>query len=311
MDRFDAMQAFVRVVDTGSFTRAATSLQTSRTRVTQLVQHLETRLRVKLLNRTTRRVATTADGAAYYARATRLLADLDDAETSLSVAAASPRGRLRVDVPSALASLLLLPALPDFHARYPDIQLHLGASDRAVDLIGEHVDCVLRGGMPTAPGEQSLVARHVGDLTLGVFAAPAYLARAGTPAHPRALLEAAHSTIGFLSARTGQVLPGELRRGDEHVVLRGRHILAVDDGNASIAAGIAGLGVLWLPDYMAAAPLARGALVRLFEDWHSAPMPMYLAYPPNRHVSAKLRVFIEWVVALMAERMPVLPRPHP
>ena len=125
MGRIDAMQAFVRVVETGSFTRAADTLQSSRTRVTQPVQQLEAHLQLKLLHRTTRKVGVTEDGAAYYERVVRLLAELDDAETSLSAASASPRGRLRVDVPAPLANLLLVPALPEFHARYPEIQLDL------------------------------------------------------------------------------------------------------------------------------------------------------------------------------------------
>ncbi len=166
MDRFDAMQAFVRVVETGSFTKAALTLHMSKTTVTQLVQQLEARLRVKLLNRTTRQVHVTADGAAYDERAVRLLVDLDDAETSLSSATAAPRGRLRVDVPSPLARMLLVPAFPELHARYPDLQIEMGVSDRMVDLIGDNVDCVIRGGEVTQP---SLIARHVGDLQLGVF----------------------------------------------------------------------------------------------------------------------------------------------
>ncbi|MET0891133.1 MAG: LysR family transcriptional regulator [Stenotrophomonas maltophilia] len=189
MDRFDAMQAFARVVETGSFTKAADTLHMSRTTVTQLVQHLEARLRVRLLNRTTRQVNVTADGAAYYARVIRLLADIDDAETSLSTAAAAPRGRLRVDVPAPFARLVLVPALPDFLVRYPEIQLDLGVSDRHVDLIDENVDCVIRGGQIT---DQSLVARHIGDLQAGIHASPAYLQHprlARLPAaggHPRA-----------------------------------------------------------------------------------------------------------------------------
>src|SRR3546814_8932941 len=161
----------------------------SRTSVTQLVQQLEARLRVRLLNRTTREVNVTADGAAYYERVLRLLADLDDAETGLSSAATAPRGRLRVDVPSPLASMILVPALPAFHAKYPDIQLHLGVSDRVVDLIDENVDCVIRGG---EINNLSLVARHVGDLQMGVYAAPGYLSLAGVPAHPHELENSPH-----------------------------------------------------------------------------------------------------------------------
>lgn len=306
MDRIDAMQAFVRVVETGSFTKAADTMQASRTRVTQLVQHLEAHLRVKLLHRTTRKVNVTADGAAYYERVVRLLADLDDAETSLSAASASPRGRLRVDVPAPLASLVLVPALPEFHARYPDIQLDLGASDRKVDLIDENVDCVLRGGELT---DVSLRARHVADLPLGVYAAPAYLARAGVPAHPSALEDAGHRIVGYRSSRTGNPLMSSMRRGDEDVRVQGRHVLSVDDGNAYLAAGLAGQGAMWLPMYMARGPLARGELVRLFDDWQIAPMPMYLAFPPSRHVSRKLRVFIDWIVELLARHAPAIQPP--
>ncbi len=301
MDRFDAMTAFARVVETGSFTKAAETLHMSKTSVTQLVQQLEARLRVRLLNRTTRKVNVTADGAAYYERVIKLLADMDDAETSLSSAAEAPRGRLRVDVPSPLARMVLVPALPDFHARYPDIQLDMGVSDRIVDLIGENIDCVVRGGELT---DQSLMARRVGDLQLGVYAAPSYLKLAGKPAHPRELEDTHHRIVGFLWQRTGRALPYAMRRGKEVVNVHGRYVLAVDDGNAYLAAGLAGMGVMWLPDYMSAPHLAKGELVPVFEDWRLDPMPMYVAFPPNRHVSAKLRAFIDWIVELVGPYSP-------
>jgi DNA-binding transcriptional LysR family regulator len=298
MDRFDAMQAFARVVEAGSFTKAAQTLHMSRTTVTQLVQQLEARLRVRLLNRTTRKVNLTADGAIYYERVLRLLADMEDAESGLSSASAAPSGRLRVDVPSPLARLVLIPALPAFHARYPDIQIDMGVSDRMVDVIGDQVDCIIRGG---AIADLSLKARRVADLQMGVYAAPAYLAQHGAPAHPRDLEESQHRIVGFLSARTGKLLAWPMRRGEESVEITGRTILAVDDGNAYLEAGVAGLGVLWLLDYMAKAHVARGELVRLFDDWQMAPMPLTLAYAPNRHVSARLRVFIDWVGEVMAQ----------
>ncbi|NKI95260.1 LysR family transcriptional regulator [Rhizobacter sp. SG703] len=302
MDRFDAMQAFARVVEAGSFTKAAETLHLSKTSVTQLVQQLEARLRVRLLNRTTRKVNVTADGAAYYEHVLRLLADMDDAETSLSGAAAAPRGRLRVDVPSPLARLILVPALPAFHARYPEIQLDLGVSDRIVDLIGEKVDCVVRGGELT---DLSLVARRIGDLRLGACAAPGYLARAGTPTHPRELEDTHHRIVGYKGSRAGKVVPYAMQRDGEHIVVTGRYVVAVDDGNAYLAAGLAGLGVLWLPHYMSQSHLARGELLPLFEDWRFDPMPLHIAFPPNRHVSAKLRVFIDWIAELMAQHAPV------
>jgi DNA-binding transcriptional LysR family regulator len=305
MDRFDAMQAFVRVVDAGSFTKAANTLHISKTTVTQLVQQLEARLRVKLLNRTTRKVNVTADGAAYYERVVRLLADMDDVETSLSSASASLRGRLRVDVPSPLARLILVPALPTFHARYPEIQIHLGVSDRTVDLIGEKVDCILRGG---ELADESLVARRVGDLQAGVYAAPDYLARAGELLDPRQLEGPQHRIVGFLSSSTGKIFPYSMRRDGKTVEVLGNYFVAVDDGNAYLEAGLAGLGALWMPKYMAQGPLLRGELLQLFEGWSFDPMPLYVAYRPNRHVSTKLRVFIDWIVELMAEQAPIIPQ---
>ncbi|QGZ38416.1 DNA-binding transcriptional LysR family regulator [Pseudoduganella flava] len=307
MDRFDAMQAFVRVVEAGSFTKAAHTLHMSRATVTQLVQQLEARLRVKLLNRTTRQVNVTADGAAYYERVVRLLAELDDVETGLPGAAAAPQGVLRVDVPSPLATTILIPALPGFYERYPDIVLDLGASDRKVDLISDNVDCVIRGGQLA---DQSLVARHLGDLQLGVYAAPAYLARVGMPAHPRELGDGSHRIVAYRWSAGADGFPYAMHRAGERQPVQGRHLLRIDDGNAYLAAGVAGLGVLWLPQYMARAHVTAGALVPLFEDWHVDPMPLYLAYRPTPYVSKTLRAFIDWVVELVAARGAIAPSSH-
>ncbi|MCD9756765.1 LysR substrate-binding domain-containing protein [Klebsiella pneumoniae] len=302
MDRFDAMRASARVVEAGSFTKAAQTLHMSKTTVTQLIQQLESRLRVRLLHRTTRKLGVTPDGAVYYERVIRLLADMEDAENSLSSAAMTPRGRLRVDVPSPLARLILVPALPAFHARYPDIQIDMGVSDREVDLIGDNVDCVLRGGQIT---DQSLIARHVGDLQIGVYVAPSYVERLGAPAHPRELQNTDHCIVGFLSSRTSKIDPLVLCSENERIEITGNYVLAVDDGNACLEAGLVGLGVIALPNYMAAAHQAVGALIPLFTQWRISPMPLYLAFPPNRHVNAKLRVFIDWIVELMEQHVPI------
>ncbi|HHL0026794.1 TPA: LysR substrate-binding domain-containing protein [Klebsiella pneumoniae] len=302
MDRFDTMRAFARVVEAGSFTKAAQTLHMSKTTVTQLIQQLESRLRVRLLHRTTRKLGVTPDGAVYYERVIRLLADMEDAENSLSSAAMTPRGRLRVDVPSPLARLILVPALPAFHARYPDIQIDMGVSDRVVDLIGDNVDCVLRGGQIT---DQSLIARHVGDLQIGVYVAPSYVERLGAPAHPRELQNTDHCIVGFLSSRTSKIDPLVLCSENERIEITGNYVLAVDDGNAYLEAGLVGLGVIALPNYMAAAHQAVGALIPLFTQWRISPMPLYLAFPPNRHVNAKLRVFIDWIVELMEQHVPI------
>ena len=227
---------------------------------------------------------------------------MEDAENSLSSAAMTPRGRLRVDVPSPLARLILVPALPAFHARYPDIQFDMGVSDRVVDLIGDNVDCVLRGGEIT---DQSLIARHVGDLQIGVYVAPHYVERLGAPAHPRELQNTDHRIVGFVSSRSRKIDPLVLRSESEQIEITGNYVLAVDDGNAYLEAGLAGLGVIALPIYMAAAHQAVGALIPLFTQWRISPMPLHLAFPPNRHVNGKLRVFIDWIVELMQRHVPI------
>ena len=298
MDRFDTLLAFVRVVEAGSFTKAAQTLHMSKTTVSQLVQQLEARLHVRLLNRTTRQVKVTAEGAAYYERVVRVLGDLEDADTDLAGELAAPRGRLRIDVPSPFARLILMPALPDFHQRYPDIQIDMGVSDRNIDVIGENVDCVIRGGEITVP---SLVAKHIGDLKLGLYAAPDYLRRAGVPQHPTEIESDAHRVVGFLRASSGKVAAAKMQRKGKQIQINGRYIVAADDGNAYLAAGLAGMGVLWLPRYMADPHVARGELTPLLEEWTIDPMPMYLAYPQNRHITARLRAFMAWVDGLMAQ----------
>jgi DNA-binding transcriptional LysR family regulator len=301
MDRFDALQAFVRVVEAGSFTKAARTLHMSKTTVTQLVQQLEARVRVKLLHRTTRQVTVTPEGAAYYERVVRVLSDLEDADSGLTGDSCAPSGRLRVDVPSPFARLVLMPALPGFHRRYPGIQLDMGVSDRVVDVIGDNVDCVLRGGEVTAA---SLIARRVGELQMGVYASPDYLGEAGTPSHPGDLQGPQHRIVGFLRSSSGTVAPMAMRRGasdaEESVEIISRYVVSADDGNAYLAAGLAGMGVLWLPRYMAGPHAVRGELLPLFEDWRIEPMPMFLAYPPTRHLSPRLRAFMGWIDELMA-----------
>jgi DNA-binding transcriptional LysR family regulator len=293
MDRFDTLLAFVRVVEAGSFTKAAQTLHMSKTTVSQLVQQLEARLQVKLLHRTTRQVKVTPEGAAYYERVVRVLGDLEDADNDLTDELAAPRGRLRIDVPSPFARFILMPALPDFHQRYPDIQINMGVSDRNIDVIGENVDCVVRGGEITVP---SLVAKHIGDLKLGLYAAPDYLRREGTPSHPAGIKH----IVGFLRSSSGTVAAAQMyREGEEPAQISARYIVAADDGNAYLAAGLAGMGTLWLPHYMAKPHAARGELTPLFEDWTIPPMPMYIAYPQNRHLSAKLRAFMAWIDELM------------
>jgi len=172
MDLIAPLRTFVKVAEVGSFAAAADALGLSPQLVGKHVQSLEQHLGVRLLNRTTRRVSVTADGAAYYPRIARLLAELEEVEGGLGDAASQPRGRLRVDVPGPYARLRLVPALPDFQARYPEIQLDIGVSDREVDVIADNVDCVIRGGTPADP---ALVARPLAALPIGFHASPGYV----------------------------------------------------------------------------------------------------------------------------------------
>lgn len=297
MDKFSAMQAYVRVVEAGTFTKAADSLNLPKPTVTRLIQTLETHLQTKLLNRTTRRVTVTADGAAYYDRAVRILGEMDELESSMSRAKANPRGRLRIDVGASVGQMLLIPALPDFHVRYPDIQIDLGVTDRPVDLVGENVDCVLRGGEIT---DQSLVARRIGEFHLVLAATPAYLKRHGMPRHPSELEDDRHRVINYFSHRTGRPFPFNFQKGDERIELTGQHIVSVNDSNANLAAGLAGLGIVRTTTFMARPHFDSGALVPLLLDWCADTIPIHVVYPPNRHLSTKLRVFVDWAADLFA-----------
>ncbi|TWO70320.1 LysR family transcriptional regulator [Caenimonas sedimenti] len=297
MDQIQSMRVFARVVEAGSFTRAAESLDLPKGTVTKFVQHLETRLRVKLLNRTTRRVTVTPDGAAYYERTARVLNDLDDIEASMSNAQANPSGRLRVDVGSSVASLIIIPALPEFFRRYPEIQLDLGVGDRPVDLIGDNVDCVIRGGDLV---EQSLVARRIGNMSLVTVATPDYLKRHGTPRHPLEL-EDKHTTVNYFSPRTGRPFPHEFVKDGEMLEISGRYSVAVNESNAHLAAVLAGLGVSQTVVFSAAPHLASGELVEVLTEWTRPAIPLHVVYPPNRHLSAKVRAFVEWTAELFAK----------
>lgn len=297
MDKLLAMQAFMRVVEAGTFSRAADNLSLPKPTVTRLVQQLEAQLQTKLLNRTTRRATLTTDGAAYYDRAMRLLSELDELESSMTRAKANPRGRLRVDAGTAVAQLLLIPALPDFHARYPEVQLDLGVSDRPVDLLSENVDCVLRGGELT---DQSLVARRIGNFHTLVCATPGYLERHGMPTHPRDIEQGGHVVVNHFSARTGRIYPFVFNRGEERYEVQGRHQVAVNDSSAALAAALAGLGIVNTATFMAQPYIAAGLLRPVLADWCSESVPIHVVYPPNKHLSAKLRVFVDWVADLFA-----------
>lgn len=297
MDQIQTMRVFVRVVEAGNFTRAADSLDLPKGTVTKQIQALEARLRVKLLNRTTRRVTVTPDGAAYYERVARLLNDFDELEASMANSNAAPGGKLRVDVGTSTARLVIIPRLASFCDQYPDIQVDLGVSDRTVDLIGDNVDVVIRAGEIT---DQSLVARRIGTLPFATVAAPAYLKKYGTPQTPHDLERGRQHVITFFSSNSRRMYPLQFRRGDEVLEVSNPYRLAVNDSNAYTSAALAGFGVAQMVRFIAAPHLQNGELVELFPDWHCDPLPVHVVYPPNRHLSAKVRAFVDWAAAEFA-----------
>ncbi|WP_285424632.1 LysR family transcriptional regulator [Pseudomonas sp. efr-133-TYG-103a] len=294
MDYFTAVKAFIQVVEAGSFVKAAQALSLPRNTVTKHIQSLEAHLRVKLLNRTTRRISLTNDGTAYYERMVRVVDQWLEAESDLVSTQARPHGRLRVDMGSTMATMLVLPALPEFQKRYPELQLDIGVSDRPVDLLGDRVDCVIRGGTLSDP---SLIARRLGSLNFVTCATPAYLARHGTPLHPTDL-ETNHQMVRYFFAGTQRRLPVEFVRGEERISVDAHYFVSVNDSNALLAAALAGMGVLQTLMFMAEPHFKSGALIPLLEDWSLEPNPIYIVYSPNRHLSARVRVFVEWLVEL-------------
>ena len=202
-------------------------------------------------------------------------------------------GALRVDCSTAIAADIIIPALADFFARYPDIALELGCGDRPVDLVEEGVDCAIRGGILP---DSNLVARRIGALQFVTCAAPAYLAAHGAPQHPHDL--ANHRCINFFSSKTGKVFEWDYARSGETIVIVGPHNLAVNDSVAYMRAGLAGLGILQAPSYAVDKLVASGAMVPLLTDWSTLQLPINVVYPQNRHLSAKVRVFVEWAADL-------------
>lgn len=296
MDKFQAMQAFLRVVESGTFVKAAESMQLPKPTVTRLIQSLEEHLSVKLLNRTTRRVSVTSEGAAYYDRASRLIGELEDLETSVTASRSAPKGRLRIDLPGSLGIGVIVPALGDFRDRYPEIDLEIGVGDRTVDLIGDNVDCVVRGGELR---DQSLIARRVGDVHLVTCAAPSYLHLHGQPEHPSDL-DRSHTLIRSSFHASGRLMPFRLTKDGETVESEGHRIVSINDTNATVAAAVAGLGIVRAPTFLVQHRIGDGSLALVLADWEAEPVPVHVVYAPNRHLSAKVRVFVDWVVDLFA-----------
>jgi LysR family transcriptional regulator, regulator for bpeEF and oprC len=290
MDRLDAMQLFVRIVELRSFTAAADQMGLPRATATYTIQQLERRLGARLLQRTTRHVSPTLDGQAYYERCQRVLADVVEMESALGEAALNPQGKLRVDLQPTLAMRFLVPRLGEFCERYPGIELEVGMGDRLVDLVREGVDCVVRGGESR---DSSMVARRVAALEQVTVASPAYLQRHGTPRNLEQFR--GHQAVNFLSSATGRRMPFEfLVEGKlQTIYLKSR--VAVTQAEAYVACCEQGLGLIQAPRYHFGPQLAQGTLVEVLKRHRPPPLPVSVLYPHHRQLSPRVRVFTDWV----------------
>lgn len=294
MDRIELFRVFIRVVEGASFTRAADDLGMPRSSVSAAVAELEGRVGARLLHRTTRKVSPTQDGVAFYERCLRLVSDVAEVEGLFRQSGSRIDGRLKIDVPGRIGRLIIAPALPGFLDKYPGIEVVLGVTDRAVDLVEDGVDCVLRVGPLSDSG---LIARPIARLSLINVASPRYLERYGTPGTPDDLDR--HWGVKYASPSTGRVEPWEWLEGHELRTksLRGR--VTVNSAEAYIACCLAGLGLIQIPAYDVQAQIAAGELIEVMPDYRAEAMPMNLLYPHRQHLSRRLQVFADWLEDLV------------
>jgi LysR family transcriptional regulator, regulator for bpeEF and oprC len=298
MDRLEAMRLYTRIVELGSFTAAADDMNLPRATVTHAIKRLEARLGAQLLQRTTRRVRATHDGETYYRHCLRLLADMDEVETDFREALVQPKGRLRVDLPATLARLLVIPALRDFFARYPQIKLDIGTGDRFVDLVRDGVDCVLRVG---ELGDSGMVGRRVATLEQVTVASAAYVRRHGLP-ETLAALQDGHLAVNWVSPTTRRTEPLEFTVGRRRREIALPGCVSVSGVDAYLGCCEAGLGIAQMPRYRIVDALRSGTLRELLPSHPPPPLPMTILYPQQRQMPARLRVFVDWLVELTTEQ---------
>lgn len=287
MDQVRAMKIFVRIYERSSFTAAAEDLALPRATLTHVMNQFEQWLGTRLLERSTRRVRPTLDGEAYYRRCVLLLAELEEAE--LAFRQSVPKGRLRVDLHGTLARFFVIPALPEFIKRYPGIELSFSEADRFVDLIQEGVDCVVRAGTLS---DSSLIGRHLVNLPQVTCASPAYISTYGAPQNLADLDR--HKAINYVS-RSGKAFPFEFQVDGIVQEIAIAPAISVFGAEIYTASALAGIGIIQVPRYRVAKELREGVLRELLPDNLPPPMPVSVLYPQNRHLSPRVRVFVEWL----------------
>jgi len=298
MDQLRAMQIFRAVADCKSFTQAAEQLDLPKPTVTNAVQAIEQQLGVRLLQRTTRKVSLTVEGALYLERCGALLNELEDLNGLFLGAGRRPGGTVRVDLPERLAHLVVIPALPEFFRQYPDIQLKLTSSDRLANLVGEGIDCAVRGGVLR---DSTLVARRIGDMEQINVASRDYLARHGTPQTLDDL--ARHTAVNFFSSLSGRDLDWEYVDADGVLrTLAMRSQVSVSGTEAYLESCRAGLGLIQSPRTGLQPFIDSGELVEVLPQWRPAPLPLAIVTSHNRHLSPRVRVFVDWLAGVLVQR---------
>ena len=291
MDQLFCMRVFTRVVEQGSFARAAEDMDIARPTATTAVAQLEKRLNVRLLQRTTRRLSLTDEGRAFYQGCVRMLNDLAETEDALSGARLAPRGLLRASVPNAFMHEAFMPLLPRFLSRYPDLSVELIVTDRAVDMVEEGIDCAVRA-VPVAD-DSTLVARRIAQVYRITCASPAYLNAHGTP---RAIAELEqHDCIRFISPSTGRTTDWRFHKDGEVLEFTPRGKLGVTSLEGAVAAAAAGIGVAQVSDVLAMPQLRAGALVPLLLEWAAPGPAVSVVYPSGRYLTAKVKAFTDFV----------------
>lgn len=296
MDFPQQLRIFVSVVDNGSFSRAAEALRMARPGVSNAINALESGLGARLLQRTTRRLNLTAEGELFYERATRLLTDITEAQNLFGGNALAPAGRLRVDIPVALARPLIIQRIAEFKALYPGVDVILGVSDQPVDLLADGVDCVLRIG-ELAPS--SMIARKLASITMVVCGSPAYLAAHG---HPKTVEELKqHQAVNYFSGRGHRPVAWSLPGDMDLPQFTLRSGIMVNDTEAFVACALSGIGLIQVPGLVVADHLASGALVEVVPAMRAVHWPLSLMYPNRQHLAPQVRAFVDWVVGVVAD----------
>lgn len=295
MDRLNGLTAFVKTADLGSFIAAARVLGISASAVGKAVAKLEQELGVRLLQRSTRRIQLTEEGRLFHERCRRILEDLDDAHAMLSHTLEVPRGRLRVTAP-IVSYHFLLPLIPDLLARHPDIELDIDFNDRIVDLIDEGIDVAIRSGEPP---DSRLVSRPLRPYRLLLCASPGYLQAQGTPRTVQDL--ARHAAIRFRYPNSGKLQEWPLCRTDGHPEPHLKAVLTCNNMEAVMGATLRGLGISCMPDFLVKDALADGRLCRVLDPHLEAGGPFHALWPSGRHLSPKVRVFVDLLVARLSD----------